>query len=112
MAVAGGECAALGQHFLGILSPFRVNVQEPTISKVAGGDVEKCGAAFVWQGVRPDIPNLCAISLGYQYVAHHNDLTVSTFTNTLQTTPVLTVLNNSNVWLSGPVTIRPVPTVC
>jgi len=95
----GISAERLDSTFSGNLSPFRVNVtgtndqQNPRVAILKNG-----GAAFVWQGGPNKAQHIYA-----RFLTPTNtwltttDLVVSTFTNSFQITPALTVLNNSNV---------------
>jgi hypothetical protein len=95
----GISAERLDSTFSGSLSPFRVNVQGTNNQENARVAILKNGgAAFVWQGGARGAQHIFA-----RFLTPTNtwltttDLVVSTFTNTFQVNPALTVLNNSNV---------------
>lgn len=95
----GISAERLDSTFNGTLSSFRVNAQGTNDQENARVALLKNGgAAFVWQGGARGKQHIFA-----RFLTPTNtwltttDLVVSTFTNTFQITPALTVLNNSNV---------------
>jgi hypothetical protein len=95
----GISARRLDSTFSGTLSTFRVNVQgtndqeNPRVAILKNG-----GAAFVWQGGARGSQHIFARFLSPTNTwLTTTDLVVSTFTNTFQITPALTVLNDSNV---------------
>ena len=95
----GVSAERLDSTFNGSLSSFRVNVQgannqqNPRVAMLKNG-----GAAFVWQGGPSGHQNIFARFLTPTNTwLTSTDLMVSTFTNTYQITPALTVLSDGNV---------------
>jgi hypothetical protein len=95
----GIRAEQLDGTFNGSLSPIWVNQlgttnqQNPRVAMLKNG-----GAAFVWQGGVAGHQHIFA-----RFLSHTNtwltttNVAVSTFTNTFQANPAMTVLNNSNV---------------
>ncbi len=95
----GISAERLDSTFNGTLSSFRVNVQGTNDQENARVALLKNGgAAFVWQGGLRGKQHIYARFLTPTNTwLTKTDLVVSTFTNTFQINPALTVLNNSNV---------------